>query len=133
MSKHAGSRPVGGRSTRWPHLAGAAAEHLVARHLEERGCRIVARRFRCAGGEVDLVARDGDVTAFVEVKARRSTRFGGPLEAVTRRKQRRIIAAARGFLRQQGRAPGPCRFDVACVSVGGGRARVVWVRDAFRG
>jgi len=131
MSQHA-CRSGRRANPRWQHLTGAAAEDLVARHLEGRGCRIVARRFRCKGGEIDLVVGDGEVTAFVEVKARRSSRFGHAAEAVTWRKRRRLAIAARAFLRARDRPPGRCRFDVACVELRAGRASVEWIRDAFR-
>ena len=92
----------------------------------------MAERYRCRLGEIDLIARDGDVLAFVEVKARRNDRFGDPVHAVDRRKQRRIIATARDFLRQDGSSGRACRFDVVSVRVRDGRARATWLRDAFR-
>jgi len=117
---------------RWKHLSGAAAEDLVARHLEANGCAILARRYRRRGGEVDLVVRDGAVIAFVEVKARRGSRYGTAVEAVTARKRLRIVRAARQFLAEQGLRSSRCRFDVACVEIAHGRAKVRWLRDAFR-
>jgi len=127
-------RRVMGRRSRggWRQAFGRAAEKFAARHLESQGCRILAERYRCRLGEIDLIVRDGDVVAFVEVKARRSSDFGDPVHAVDWRKQRRIIATARDFLRQEG-APGcACRFDVVSVRVRDGRAGATWLRDAFR-
>lgn len=71
--------------------------------------------------------------AFVEVKARRSERYGSPICAVTARKRRRIIGTARRFLGERGWRSRRCRFDVVGVVLAGGTARVQWVRDAFRG
>jgi len=116
----------------WTQAFGRAAEEFAARYLESRGCRVLAERYRCRSGEVDLIVRDGDVVAFVEVKARRRSDFGDPVHAVDGRKQRRIIATARDYLRQQSARGGACRFDVVSVRVRDGRARATWLRDAFR-
>ena len=125
--------PAGGSGNpRWKHASGAAAEDLVARHLEAAGCTILARRYRRRGGEVDLVACDGATIAFVEVKARRGSRYGTAFEAVTVRKQRRIAQAARAFLAENDLRSRRCRFDVASVQITNGRAEVRWLPDAFR-
>lgn len=127
MSGPSGRRP----DPAWRQRLGRAAEALAARHLEARGCTVVARRYRVARGEVDLVVRDGCTVVFVEVKARRGTAKGHPAEAVDARKRRQIVGVARAWLAEHGPA-GPLRFDVVAVTVGGGRARVRWIRDAFR-
>jgi putative endonuclease len=116
----------------WAHALGRAAESFVARYLASKGCVILHQRYRCESGEIDLVVRDGDVLAFVEVKARRRSDYGRPVEAVDWRKRRRLIATARHYLRHQGLHPDECRFDVVSVRVGGGRAEATWMRDAFR-
>jgi putative endonuclease len=116
----------------WTQAFGRAAEAFAARHLESHGCRILAERYRCRRGEIDLIVRDGDVVAFVEVKARRRSDFGDPVHAVNGRKQRRIIATARDYLRQDSAPAGACRFDVVSVRVRDGRAHATWLRDAFR-
>lgn len=94
---------------------------------------MVAQRFGRRGGEIDLIVDDGGVLAFVEVKARRSDRYGSPICAVTARKQRRIIGTARRFLGEQGWRSRRCRFDVVGVRLSRGKAHIRWVRDAFRG
>lgn len=121
------------RSAGWNHRFGAAAEELAVAHLERSGCRVLDRRYRWKGGEIDLVVRDGRVLAFVEVKARTGAGFGAAAAAVTARKRRRIWRTAARWLGENGPAGGPCRFDVVCVEAGDGRARVRWIRDAFRG
>nr|WP_122013495.1 YraN family protein [Maliibacterium massiliense] len=96
---------------------GRLGEEQACAYLVARGYAIVARNVRTRQGEVDIVARQGDVLAFVEVKTRASTRFGMPQQAVDARKQRRIIAVALQFL-QQHPAYAACtvRFDViACL------------------
>lgn len=125
------ARPGGSLDSHWRQRLGRAAEALAARHLEARGCTVLDRRYRATAGEIDLVVRDGRTVAFVEVKARRGVGKGYPAEAVDARKRRRIVGVARAWLDEHGPA-GPLRFDVVAVRVGGGRARVTWIRDAFR-
>jgi len=119
-------------STGWNQRFGAAAEALAADHLQRAGCRVLDRRYRWKGGEIDLVVREGRVLAFVEVKARSGAAFGSAAVAVTARKRQRIRRTAARWLREHGPAGGPCRFDVVCVERGNGRARVRWSRDPFR-
>ena len=106
--------------------AGSMAEDKAARLLERHGLAIIARNYRTRLGEIDLVARDGDVLVFVEVRMRASDRYGGAAETITPGKRRRIESAARHFLAGLGREP-PCRFDVVTVS----GARSAWLRAAF--
>jgi putative endonuclease len=108
--------------------AGAAAEDLAAAFLRGRGLAIVERNFRCKGGEIDLVARDGPTLVFVEVRLRRSDRHGGAAASVDGAKQRRILHAARVYLAAHGDAP--CRCDVVLFDALDA-ARIDWIRDAF--
>ena len=107
-------------------------ERLACRELQRRGYAILARGFRTRHGEIDIVARDGDVLVFVEVKTRASRRYGTALEAVTARKQRRVAAMARCYLARAGWGARPCRFDVVAVTArSSGEADVTVVRNAF--
>jgi putative endonuclease len=114
----------------WNTTFGEAAERFAARLLEGEGLVVEARRYRVHGGEIDLVARDGIVLVFVEVKARRSNAFGVAAESVGRRKQRRLLTAARRYLAETG-FRGACRFDVIAVESADGRLRARWIRHAF--
>jgi len=114
------------------HATGRAAEEFAAGYLQQQGCRVLARRFARREGEIDLVLEDGGVIVFVEVKARRGSRYGDPAAAVTARKRRRIIRTARVFLRQRRWGGRRCRFDVVSVRLRGGGASLQWIRDAFR-
>jgi putative endonuclease len=105
---------------------GERGEEAAARYLEEHGLRIVARNFRTRMGEIDLVAQDGDVLVFVEVRLREDARFGGAAASVGPAKQRRLAAAARLYLARLGREP-RCRFDVVAVE----RGEPQWLRGAF--
>ena len=111
---------------------GKQGEDLACRELRRRGYAILARRFRTRHGEIDIIARDGDVLVFVEVKARSSRGFGGALGAVTPRKQRQVIAMAQRYMARVGWAARPCRFDVVAVQADGGDAPdVTLIRNAF--
>ena len=107
-------------------LAGEGAELRAAAYLAGHGLAILARNYRTRLGEIDVIAREGAVLVFVEVRMRSESRFGGALESVTPRKQRRIAAAASMYLRQFPRAP-RCRFDV--VALDGDEIR--WLKAAF--
>jgi putative endonuclease len=94
---------------------GLSAETRAAALMLAKGYRVVARRWRCPVGEVDLVARRGRVLAFIEVKARAT--FDGAAEAVTPRQRRRIVAAAGAWLASHpGDAARDIRFDVVLVA-----------------
>ena len=90
---------------------GSFGEEQAARYLRRRGYRIVERNFRCRQGEIDIIARKGEVVAFVEVKQRKNADFGEAREFVTYSKQRRVIAAAELWLLKTGCELQP-RFDV---------------------
>lgn len=102
--------------------AGRAGEDYAARWLAEAGYRILARNWHSRWGEVDIIAQRGETVAFVEVKARRPGSMTGPLAAVDRRKQKRLLMTARSWLRMTGCTLQP-RMDVAAVTVesAGGR------------
>ena len=94
---------------------GRRAEALAAWALRLKGYRLLARRFDAGAGEVDLIMRRGDVTAFIEVKMRPTTDLG--VEALTPHQARRIAAAARIFMARDRRAAlGVCRFDIVTVT-----------------
>jgi putative endonuclease len=102
-------------------LPGAAGEDLACAWLERRGYRILARNWRCRSGEVDVVARVGSTTVFVEVKERRNASHGLGLEAVTWSKRQRLVRAARLYAASKGLSETDLRFDV--VSVDGREVR----------
>jgi putative endonuclease len=106
---------------------GPRAEALAADYLARRGLTIVGRNFRTRFGEIDLIARDGRTLVFVEVRLRRSLRFGGAVESISAAKRERMIAAANGYLATLGREP-PCRFDAILMQHLDG-AGIDWRRD----
>lgn len=110
---------------------GELGERIAARWLRRRGWRIVAHRFRNGRRDLDLVAELGATVAFVEVKARRGDDFGGPVEAVTWRKQRELIRSANVWIDRFGTPETAYRFDVIGVLMSGGTVRVRHVENAF--
>jgi putative endonuclease len=94
---------------------GKLGESLAVEELERRGYAILARRYRTRVGEIDIVAEDGETLVFVEVKARATTEFGSAVEAVTRRKQLKLIAMASDYLARSEISSRPCRFDVVAI------------------
>jgi putative endonuclease len=114
------------------HALGAQAERLAADHLERRGYRVIDRNYRYRGGELDLVARDGDTLVFVEVRARRSAAHGAPFETVGREKQRRVARTAEHWLVTHGLTRAFARFDVVSVLLPeGGPPSVEIIVNAF--
>jgi putative endonuclease len=104
---------------------GARGERIAAAYLSDLGFRVLDRNWRCREGELDLVARDGDTLVFCEVKTRRGTGFGHPVEAVTATKQRRLRRLALRWLDAHDEHARDLRFDVIGVLVRSGRPAVV--------
>jgi putative endonuclease len=110
------------------HQRGLAAEEQAIRYLQSRGWTVESHRFRAGRIELDLVVRRGHLVAFVEVKARRGTAFGSPLEAVTGAKRREIVKAARSWMHRHGRPSDVYRFD--CIAIVD--SKLEHLEDAFR-
>jgi putative endonuclease len=110
---------------------GRRGEDAAARYLEARGMTLIERNWRCRAGEIDIVALDGRVVVFCEVKTRRGERCGSADEAVDARKQRRLARVARRYLARNGLEEVTCRFDVVSVAARGHRARLRHHVDAF--
>jgi putative endonuclease len=110
---------------------GKSGEDLACRELKRHGYTIIARRYRRRGGELDIVARDGETTVFVEVKTRQGRRFGDAVEAVHGLKRRRMMRLALDYVMRHRLAGSPCRFDVVSIHVEAGRPVVEVFRNAF--
>ena len=104
-----------GSSTR---ARGQWAETLAADHLVGRGYRLVTRNYSCRMGEIDLIAWAGDILCFIEVRSRRSTQFGHPLETLGAAKLRRLRLAARHYLMCLSEPWPLMRFDALGIVVG---------------
>lgn len=110
---------------------GRLGEGVAADYLRANGFKIVKENFRCRLGEIDIIARKGGELFFVEVKARRSERFGSPLESVTLNKQRKIIKISKIFLLRQKREIN-CHFSVLGIILGDNNLQKInFIADAF--
>jgi len=110
---------------------GKTGEDLACRELEQRGYAIIARRYRTARGEIDIVAQDGQTLVFVEVKAREGHEFGDGAEAVTPLKRRRITRLAEDYMTRNHIRECPCRFDVVSIHFDSGAPVIEVFPNAF--
>ena len=96
---------------------GSLGERIAALYLQLAGCTILERNYRFEHVEIDLIVRDGDCLAFVEVKTRGNSSFGGALDAVRSGKMRNVRRAARGYLLSApaGFRPREYRFDLIAL------------------
>lgn len=107
----------GGVPYRVARAVGDYGEQVACEHLSRCGYEVLDRNWRCAAGELDVVARKDGVLVFCEVKTRRSTRFGSPAEAVTWSKAARLRRLAVAWLRAHGQRAHQIRIDVVSVLV----------------
>ncbi len=98
---------------------GSLAEDLAEDYFQRHGYRILGRNFRAGPGEIDLILEKADTVVFVEVKARRSLKYGLPQEAVTALKQQTIRRVAEVYLLKNKRAGSEVRFDVLAITFSG--------------
>ena len=110
---------------------GLQGEAEAARFLKKNGFKILVPRYRCRFGEIDLVAREGDVLVFVEVKTRASADFGDPSQAVTPEKQKHMSRVALDYLRRLKNPKIPVRFDIVEVISSESVNQCNHIRDAF--
>ncbi len=112
--------------------AGKTSEDLAAEFLAAKGIRIVKRNFHFGRvGEIDIIAEDGQALVFVEVKARSSTLYGTPEEAITSSKQRAIRKVAEGYLYTHGITDRECRFDVIAIRLFSDEPEITHLIAAF--
>jgi putative endonuclease len=119
----------GGSLTR--KTTGAWGEDLALHYLLRRGYRLVERNYRKRRGEIDLIVRKKETLVFVEVKLRRSTGYGDPLEAVTARKQATIRSLAEQYLAENQPDFDTLRFDVVGILATHTGTRIDHIEDAF--
>ena len=107
-------------------------EQRAERFLMQNGLQLIARNFSTPAGEIDLIMRDAEHVAFIEVRYRRSDRFGGAIHSVTATKQRKLKRCAALFVsRHRASSRRPCRFDVIAYDAANGDDEPVWIRAAF--
>ena len=96
---------------------GDFGERVARAHLEAKGYRILATKFRVREAEVDIVAQRDDVVAFVEVKTRRGDALGSAVEALDRRKGKRLLLAADAFAQEHPELPPDRRIDLIAIDL----------------
>jgi putative endonuclease len=94
---------------------GQWGEAIASEYLSDHGYSILDRNARTPHGEIDLVARQGMVTVFIEVKTRTSNRFGPPESAITEKKRSHMLAASQAYLQMHPELHGDCRIDVIAI------------------
>ena len=107
---------------------GASAEDRAVTLLESHGYRVVERNFRCHSGELDVVAFDGEVLCFIEVRSRRDGEHGHAAEMIDRKKRRQVTNIALYFISLRNPAFRKSRFDVVAIT----GDRVELIQDAWR-
>lgn len=112
-------------------LFGARGEAAAEKFLRRRRYTILERNYRCPLGEADLVALDGSVVVFIEVKTRAGAGAGSPFDAVDTRKQRQLVRVANYYLSRHRLHGRDARFDVVGVSQEGSELRCELLRNAF--
>ena len=110
---------------------GRQGEQAATEYLQSQGYTVLERNYRCPAGELDLVVRQGDVLVFVEVKTRRSLRYGRPCEAVNYYKKQHIIRTAKWYICQHMVSGLHYRFDVVEVLARAGKMSINHIVNAF--
>jgi putative endonuclease len=110
---------------------GKAAENAAARFLKAQGYKILERNYKNKLGEIDIIAQQGGVICFIEVKARHSLNFGSGQEAVSIRKQRQICRVALYYLKSKNLLESPARFDVLALLYADSQPQISLITDAF--
>ncbi|MCX6136985.1 MAG: YraN family protein [Ignavibacteriales bacterium] len=132
-------RYIGGRFTsNWDRgvqsshrTMGKAGEDAAAEYLQRKGFRMLERNYVFDHGEIDIIAADGKELVFVEVKLRRSGRFGTATEAITPSKQELLRRTAEGYVAERCLTNVSCRFDVIALQSVRGKLEITHLRDAF--
>lgn len=109
---------------------GKRGEALAVALCKGKGFTIIERNFCTPFGEIDIIAKDGNIFVFIEVKARTGDVYGAPFEAVTRRKREKITKVAMSYLKRFKKEV-PARFDVISISMKRGTPDLEYIQDAF--
>lgn len=119
---------IGSKSQR---SKGKIGEDVAVNFLKQNGYEILEQNYYYNHGEIDIIAKEGNTLAFVEVKSRRSTAFGEPEESVTPKKQELLRRTAEGYVSERNIGEIDCRFDVVSVVMKDGKAVCKILKDCF--
>lgn len=116
---------------------GALGEEAAVKMLKKQGYKIIERNYKSKMGEIDIIARDGEYTCFVEVRMRKTNAFGTPADTIDKRKQRRIINTAKQYAVAKGIYDTPMRFDAVVINAAADKdgmknVSMEVIKDAFR-
>jgi putative endonuclease len=109
---------------------GRRGEEIAASYLTGKGYKIIDRNWHCKGGELDIVAEDGHILVFVEVRSRQGQRFGPAEESITPSKQARLIELAQTYLQEISARDQSWRIDVVAVQLGAGLPQINHIENA---
>jgi len=110
---------------------GSKGEDLAVKFLKKRGYKIIAKNYKTPIGEIDIIAEDGSILVFIEVKTRSDNSFGYPFEAVNHRKRQKLKNIALLYLKRQGKEAS-VRFDVLSIFLSNNRTKEIeHIKDAF--
>lgn len=112
---------------------GNTGEDIACQFLTEKGWQILARNYYAGHSEIDIIAKEGGIYVFIEVKLRASIRYGHPVEYVTPEKVEHVFGAAEHWMREQQLAGKPMRFDViGILKSGSNPPDITHLKDAYR-
>lgn len=114
-----------------PGVAGRVGEELAVQYLLGKGYRLIGQNVRCGPAEIDIIALDGDILCFVEVKSRKGNEQGDPEEYVDFRKQQRLVRGATCFHARERYNQYRVRFDVVSVLEEKGKMKINHLENAF--
>ncbi len=111
---------------------GQWAERLAEDYLNKHGLELVQRNYAFQRGEIDLIMRDNNTLVFVEVRYRKNEQFGGGIESIDYKKQKKIQMTAQHYLQNNDRFQDhPCRFDAVLISGESSHPSINWIKNAF--
>ena len=112
-------------------IEGKLGEGLALDYLKKKGYRIVETNYRCGLGEIDIIAVEGKTVVFIEVKSRKTVKFGPPQAAVGLQKQRKISMLAKNYLKEKRLPDAKARFDVIAVTFSAEKPKIELIKNAF--
>ncbi len=110
---------------------GKLGEELAFKKVKRLGYKCIARNYRCALGEIDLIAKDGDCLVFIEIKTRRGRSLGSIKEAIDKRKKRQLSKVALAYLKSNNSCDVKSRFDVVAISLNQDKEQIEVIQNAF--
>lgn len=108
---------------------GTKGERLALHFLRQSGYKIIARNFSCRFGEIDIIAQEGEITVFIEVKTRASCEFGLPQEAIRPKKIKHLWRSAQFYIKRYANPEGGFRFDAVAIVLSKDKPRIHLIKD----